>query len=603
MGKPNENAGLSTTALLFKYFRSHWFRYVIGLALAFVSTWFTAIFPRLLGEAIDLLREGAAHDAINHAALLLALSAFGSLAFRFLWRYLVLGFTRGAETFIRRSFFAHLETLSADFYIKHNTGDVITRGVSDVTAIRRMFGGYLVRSLDAVITFLLAAMNMYSFSGGFMTFLALVPIPFLLVFIVKMRPVLRKRQSEIRVATSAMASKVQENLTGIRIVKAFAREDGERERFATLSTVKRKAELRRVRVGSLVAPVIQIVYSIVFAVFIVYGSQRMADGLMSLGDFTAFNGYILMMILPIASLGAAVGEWQTGMASIARIDEMLLYEPDVADSNGLAEAYERRVSADGNPFGANDLITFSNLTFAYPETDVEVLRDLTATVKRGEVVAITGPTGCGKSTLMSIFARLWALPRGMMSVGGVDVNDVPISTLRDAIGYVPQDNFLFSDSILENIRFFADGVTEEDVYSAARAVSVHDNIMEFAQTYETVVGERGLTLSGGQMQRVAIARALVRRPQILLLDDCLSAVDAETERAIIEGLRGYLNDSTALIVTHRVAAAALADRVLVLNAEGGVAEFGAYDELVAAGGAFASLVELQTNAAAEEGAK
>jgi ATP-binding cassette subfamily B protein len=584
---------------LFIYFRRNWFRYIIGIALVFASTWFAAQVPRLLGEAIDLLRDGAEMSFVRGAAGMLALAAFAAFAFRFLWRYLVLGFCRGAETYLRRVFFGHLETLSSEFYIKYNTGDIITRGISDINGIRRMFGGAGVGILNALMTFALAAYNMFDASGPVMAGIAIAPIPFLLYFIMKLRPYLKARQSDIRVATSKMASKVQENLTGIRVVKAFAREAGESERFEKLSRGKWQSEVRRVRLASLVGPIIQIVYGAVFTVFILYGSRRMADGLMSLGDFTAFNDYILMMIGPIGMIGGAVGEWQTGLASISRLDEMLLYKPGVADREGLADEWAARANPFAGGAEAADWIALRNLTFAYPNTPQDappVLRDVSVAIARGETLAVTGPTGCGKSTLLSLLARLWAVPRGEVSVAGLDVNDIPISALRDEIGYVPQDNFLFSDSILENIRFFADGVTDGDVYDAARAVSVHDNIMEFARGYDTTVGERGVTLSGGQMQRVAIARALVRRPQILLLDDCLSAVDAETERAILSGLRGYLDGATAIIVTHRVAAAALADRVLVLNEHGAVAELGAYDELIAKRGALFALAEMQANA-------
>ncbi|MDR0906401.1 MAG: ABC transporter ATP-binding protein/permease [Oscillospiraceae bacterium] len=596
---------MPTKTHLFAYFRRNWFRYLIGIVLVFASTWFAAQVPRLLGEAIDLLRDGEPMSAVRFAALLLALAAFAAFAFRFLWRYLVLGFCRGAETYMRRVFFAHLETLSADFYIKYNTGDIITRGISDINGIRRMFGGAGVGILNALVTFALAAYNMFNASGPVMAGIAIAPIPFLLIFIMKLRPHLKARQSDIRAATSAMASKVQENLTGIRVVKAFAREEGESERFEKLSRGKWASEVRRVKLAALVGPIIQIVYGAVFTVFIVYGSRRMAAGLMSLGDFTAFNGYILMMIGPIGMIGGAIGEWQTGLASIARLDEMLLYKPSVADRAGLAEEWAERknpLAAGVASDAADRWISLRNLTFSYPGVPAEtppVLQNISVDIVRGETLAITGPTGCGKSTLLSLLSRLWAVPEGEIAVAGLDVNDIPLNALRDAIGYVPQDNFLFSDSILENIRFFADGVTDDDVFDAARAVSVHDNITEFARGYETTVGERGVTLSGGQMQRIAIARALVRRPRILLLDDCLSAVDAETERAILSGLRGYLDGATAIIVTHRVAAAALADRVLVLNEQGGVAELGTYDELMAKRGALFALAELQAGAESE----
>ena len=567
---------------LLAYFKRNWYRYIIGVMLVFVSTYFTVLIPRLIGQAIDLLDTGSALNEVTRVTMQIAGAAGATFVLRFIWRFLILGFCRGAETYLRQKLFAHLETLSADFYIKYNTGDIITRAISDVSGIRRMFGFGFISLIDALVIFSLASYNMVDSSGWAMSAIALAPIPILIYVVARMRRSLRQRMREIREATSNLASKVQENLTGIRVVKAFAQEDSECGEFDLLSRKRWKTEMSFVKLAGAIGPVIQATFAAVFMLFIIFGSRMVSGGDMSLGQFTAFNGYILLMVNPVANIGRVIELWQTGLASIARLDELFGCVPSVNDE-----------LADVDAAVTDGLIELKNLTFAYPGGP-DVLKDVSITINPGETVAVTGPTGCGKTTLAALLARQWKIKQGMMFVDGCDINNIPVKTLRGAMGYVPQDNFLFSASIMDNILFYEENAGEEDVYAAAKAVSIHDNVMEFAAGYSTMVGERGMTLSGGQKQRVSIARALVRRPKILLLDDCLSAVDAETEHAIIEGLTDYLASVTAIIITHRVSAAALADRILVLSEDGRVAELGTYDQLMEKQGAFYSLVMQQT---------
>jgi len=624
----------STTEHLLLYFRRHWVRYIVGMLLVFGSAWFAMQIPLLLGKAIDLIRNGARMDDVLRTAYLLAGSAVGTFALRIIWRTFVLGFIRGAETYLRQRIFAHLETLSSDFYIKFNTGDIITRAISDVNVIRFMFGAGLVSIIDASTVFIIAAFNMVNTAGFAMSFIAIAPIPFLLFFIVKIRKEIRRRQREIRIATSHMASKIQENLTGIHVIKGFAQEESECADFSGRSQSKWNAEIHMARLSNLIGPVIQVVFGAVFTLFIIFSAGMIADGRMSVGQFTAFNGYILLIINPVSNIGQAIERWQNGLAAIARLDEILLYPPEVFDRqvDEGATVTEGKIEIKGlsfvyqTPERKQDGSAYNRQTVQSEKDDIKrgtektnhnhaarygginnnlngtkyslpakpALRNVSINIRPGEVIAVTGPTGCGKSTLISLLARQWAVGDGMIYIDGRDVNRIPVKTLRAAIGYVPQDNFLFSVSIMENIRFYDEKLTDDDIYAAAGAVSVHDSIISFSDGYDTVVGERGVTLSGGQMQRIAIARALSRKPKILLLDDCFSAVDAETEKAILEGLRQYLRNTTAIIITHRVASAALADRIFMLDEEGAGAELGTYDELVAMGGRFGELVKKQT---------
>ena len=571
----------TTKDYILHYLSGKWLRYVCGLLLVFVSAYFTASIPRLLGVAIDRLGDARPPDEIVSAAWSIVFAALLAFVLRFLWRFLIFGFTRGAETYVRKRIFMHLELLAADFYIKYNTGDIITRSIADVQAIRRMFGFGFVAVLDAMTIFIIAGFNMVTTAGLGMSALVLLPAPFLLAFVWKIRKSLRARQYEIREASSELASKVQENITGIRVIKAYAQEQGETASFVALSHNRWDKEMRMVRLSALIGPVIQIAFALVFAIFIVFGSQMVANGTLSVGQFTAFNGYIILMAMPIANLGRVMEVWQTGFSSIERLDEMFKYKPAVNDDFAEEGVEVTRGRMD-----------FTGLSFSYPKCE-PALRDLNFHINPGETLAIMGVVGSGKTTLASIILRQWKIKQGVIAIDGNDINSIPVKTLRAAIGYVPQDSFLFSETIMDNIRFYDDSITDEDVYAAAKAVSIHDNIVSFPEGYDTIVGERGVTLSGGQKQRISIARALVRRPKILLLDDCLSAVDAETEHAIISGLRQYMDDVTGIVITHRVAAAALADRIMVLGADGAMAEIGTYDELVAQKGEFYELVQMQ----------
>jgi ATP-binding cassette subfamily B protein len=623
---------LATKSILFGYFRKNWGRYASGIALVFASTWSTMRVPDVLGRAIDLLRAPPAEGAPARAALALPagagrqvalLAAFAALAFvtKFLWRYLVLGFCRGAETFLRQRLFAHLEAQPAAFYMKYNTGDIITRAISDTNALRRMIGFSLVTLVDAVTIFGLAAATLLGASDAAMAAMAILPVPLLVFAITRIRRGLRERQRAIRVAASNLAAKAQEDLAGIRVVKAFAREGPEAAAFARLSRARWRAEMRMARLSNVIDPMARVVFGGVFAAYIVVGSRLVARGAVTLGEFTAFNGTILLMINPVAAVGRAIEHWQNGVASVARLDELFHERPGVGGEltpggagigdppppegagvgAGVGGSVGGGVGAGGARGGAHGrpgwrvtegALELRGLTFSYPGGP-PVLRGVSLKVRPGESVAITGPTGCGKSTLASLIARRWPVPDGMIFVDRRDVNQVPVHALREALGYVPQDVFLFSASVMDNIRFYSERVTEAEALRAAEAVRLDEDVARLAGGYGAVVGERGLSLSGGQMQRVSIARALATRPRILLLDDCLSAVDARTERAILAGLGEYLEGAATILITHRVAACALADRVLVLGAGGAPAEEGTYAQLAAAGGAFAALVRMQ----------
>ncbi|MBQ1955706.1 MAG: ABC transporter ATP-binding protein, partial [Clostridia bacterium] len=492
------------------------------------------------------------------------------------------GFTRAVEMNIRNDLFEHLQKLPPEYYVKNNTGDLITKCIQDTTTIRQMLGMGLVGLIDVLTTNVVTIIYMIKTTDVRLTLLAVIPIPFLLFALVKLRGEMRRRFAIVRSKVSDIAGKVQENITGIRVIKAFAQEKSENEIFSDMSREKWKSEMSLVRVFGLINPLTSLVFGAVFALFLYFGAKMVIAESLTIGAFVAFNTYIGYLMNPVARLSRIIQVWQRGLVSMQRMDTILTAEPTINDDNAdmsIAELPEVSIKV-------------SELNFRYPETDVDVLKDISFELPSGGVLAIMGPTGCGKSTLLALLMRMWNSPEGNVFVSGHDIQKIPVNVLRSSVGYVPQDTFLFSDSIMDNIRFYDENVSENDAIDAAKSAVIHNNIVEFEKGYDTVVGERGMTLSGGQKQRVSIARALARRPKLLLLDDCLSAVDAETEHEIINNLRDRLKGSTAIIVTHRINAASLADKILLMTDEGRIAAFGTHSELVASSPEYNRLLEI-----------
>ncbi len=568
---------------LFSYFGRYWPRYTVGIVFVIATTILNSTIPDLLGKAIDVAEsENGQLSEMLRYVWMLAGCAIVAFACRLTWRQLIMGFTRAVELNIRNELFEHLQKLPPEYYVKNNTGDLITKCIQDTTTIRQMLGMGLVGLIDVLTTNVVTVIYMVKTTDIRLTLLAILPIPFLLFALVKLRAEMRRRFSIVRMRVSEIAGKVQENVTGIRVIKAFAQEKSENEIFAEMSREKWKAEMSLVRVFGLINPLTSLVFGAVFALFLYFGAKMVIAETLTLGAFIAFNTYIGYLMNPVARLSRIIQVWQRGLVSMQRMDTILTAEPSINDDNADMSITEL----------PNLSISVKNLTFRYPETDVDVLKNVSFELPTGGVLAVMGPTGCGKSTLLALLMRMWNSPEKSIFVSGNDIQKIPVNVLRSSVGYVPQDTFLFSDSIMDNIRFYDERVTEEEAIKAAKAAVIHGNISEFEKGYDTVVGERGMTLSGGQKQRVSIARALARHPALLLLDDCLSAVDAETEHEIIKNLKDYLGNSTTVIVTHRINAASLADKILLLNEDGGIAAWGTHEELVATSPEYNHLLEI-----------
>ncbi len=563
--------------IILAYFKKHWLCYAFGVVFVILATIFNAILPQLLGKTIDLVKaardpaQSATLRDVRNICLLMCACAVAAFLTRNIWRYLIMGFTRSIELHLRHALFSHLQVLSPEFYVKNNTGDIITRAIIDSQAIRMMFGMGLIGIVDVLTVNVVTLGYMVSTTSLKLTAIAVIPLPFLLFALVKLRTAMRRRFMIVQHSVSDIAAKVQENLTGIRVIKAFAQEDSENKQFEALSRKKWKAEMDMIRVWSFINPLSALVFGSIFAVFLYFGGKMVIAGTLTLGEFVAFNTYIALLMDPISRISRIIQIWQRGLVSMQRLDMIFSAKPAIDDAQ-----------ADPAITTLAPLsIDITNLSYRYPGTEKDVLKNISFHLETGGTLAIMGATGSGKSTLMSLLMRMWNPPVDAISVSGHPIETVPLSVLRGSIAYVPQESFLFSDSILNNIIFYDERITEDDAKAAAKAAAIHDNICEFPDQYATTVGERGMTLSGGQKQRVSIARALARKPELLLLDDCLSAVDAETERIILANLRDYLKGCTTIIVTHRIAVAGIADRVLLLNEDGSMAAIGTHSELSA----------------------
>ena len=569
-----------------------------GLLCAFVSSLFALAIPGIVREAIDAIpRMVAVHGYAGGTAaagplydrfrdtlvllglLVLALSVVSGL-FVFLMRRLVVVASRHIEYDLRNRLYAHLQRLSGDFYHRHPTGDVMTRATSDVEKVRRYVGPalmYLARAVAAIVTALAVMLAI----SPTLTVWAVLPMPVLAVAVFVVSRLVHVRTDRQQAAYSDLTSRVQEALSGIRVVKAYAQEETWGRRIDTASGVYQDRALDLARVDAAFRPVLTTLIGASTVLVVGVGGRLVIAGQLTLGNIAEFIIYVTILTWPVASFGYVVSMIQQASASMSRIADIFDTEPTVADAPGVAE---------GAPVEGR--LAFDRVTYRYTPDGPAVLDDVSFEVPAGTSVGIVGRTGAGKSTLVELVPRLMDPTEGRVLVDGRDAREIPLTVLRGAIGYVPQEVFLFSDTVGNNIAFGVPEADEAEVREAAREADLLANVEDFPRGFETRVGERGITLSGGQKQRAAIARALIRRPPILLFDDALSAVDTRTEATILQNLRAQFGQRTVVVVSHRVSAVQDADQIVVLD-DGRVAERGTHADLVAAGGAYAQMVRKQ----------
>jgi ATP-binding cassette, subfamily B, multidrug efflux pump len=538
--------------------------------------------PQVIRRAVDDLNyHSDAYRRVLTYALLLIGIALTKGVFQFLTRWLVIGVSREIEYDLRNDMFSHLESLSYSYYQKNRTGDIMARATNDLNAVRMLLGPAIMYTANTLVFTAVALVFMWHISPK-LTLYAFAPLPLASIIVQYFGRKIHERFEKIQAQFSDISARAQENFSGARVIRAYVQEEAEVALFETSNQEYVTRSLPLARLTGMLWPTLELLLGIGVVIVLWVGGREVLLNRMTLGDFVAFNIYILLLTWPIIALGWVINIFQRGTASMGRINEILVAQPDITDTGVAADL------ATAKTFLGE--IEFRHLDFAY--NGVPVLKDINLKVPAGSSLAIVGPTGSGKTTLVNLLPRIYDAAPGSLLIDGRPIREYPLETLRQNIGFVPQETFLFSDSVRENIALGAENAADDQVRAAANAANIASDIESFPEQYATLVGERGITLSGGQKQRTAIARAIIRDPRILVLDDALSSVDTYTEEKILNHLREVMRDRTTIFISHRVSTVRNADRIAVLH-EGRIVELGTHDELLARNGYYTDLYNKQ----------
>jgi len=573
---------------IWQYIKRHRWQYIGGIITLFVLDYVNLFIPQVTGIITDGL---AAHTmdmrgVLQNIGIILGIGLTLSVG-RFLWRYFIFGASRAIEHEIRDNMFAHLETLDVEYYNEHKTGDLMTRFTSDLNAVRMAIGPAVIAAFDAVVMTVMVIGQMMVYVNIRLTLAAIIPMLFIAFGVLYYGKIMQKRFLERQDAVSDLTDFVQESFSGVRVVKAFVRERSQIREFAKANARTKEKNLRIAQMEAVVIPLLDVVIGISSLLTLLYGGYLTLAGEITIGRFVAFNQYITMLVWPMIAYGEAINAFSQGGAGIRRIQEVFEEQPEIADREDVARV--DRIKGD---------ICLKHLTFIHRGHSEPTLKDISLDIKAGTTLAVIGRTGNGKSTLVNLLLHLYNTKPGMIFIDGKDINSIPLKTLRENIAYVPQDNFLFSDTLKSNIAFGTDNEEMDEIVRATKTACIHDNIIAFPDGYDTIAGERGVTLSGGQKQRSSIARALKKDAPILILDDALSAVDTDTEEKILKNLKENRRGKTTILIAHRISTIQNADRILVLE-DGEAKECGSHRELMALGGIYKDMFEKQQLEAAK----
>ena len=571
---------------LFPYLRRYRRDFFWGGIVAILSNAIWILFPQVIRVAIDDLNHGVTRQKILfYAGLLVGISVAKGI-FLFLTRWIIIGISREIEFDLRNDLFRHLERQPAAYFQEHRTGDIMARMTNDLNAVRMLLGPAIMYSANTVL-FSVGALFFLLRISPFLTLVALLPLPLASILVQTLGRKIHDRFERIQAMFSEISAQAQENFSGARLVRAFVQEEAQIDSFEKANQENIRRGLRLVQLMGMLWPTLEFVLGLAGAITLLAGGHEVLTHRISVGDFVAFNVYLVMLTWPIIALGWVVNLVQRGSASVIRIDELLAEKPTIDDA-----AADPAISQDLRLRGE---IEFRNLSFAYTDStgqQVEVLHSLSLKIPAGSSLAIVGPTGSGKSTVVNLIPRLYDAAPGSVLIDGRPIRDYPLHVLRANIGFVPQETFLFSETIRGNVSFGTQSATDSQVLEAAEAAHIRREFEEFPAGFATLVGERGVTLSGGQKQRTAIARALLRDPRVLILDDALSSVDTYTEEQILGELQRLMEDRTTIFISHRISTIRHADRIAVLVA-GRIVELGTHDELIAKNGYYAELSQRQ----------
>ena len=572
---------MTPTRRLLAYVGRYRTAFAVGFLCIVATTAISLAGPWVLKYAIDDLTRGVTVAKLQlYGGAVIGLAGLAGI-FRFLQRRIIIGASRDIEFDLRNDFFARLQLFEPAYFHRNRTGDLRSRATNDLSAVRMMIGPAVMYLSNTVLTFITVIVLMLSLNRR-LTLISLIPLPILSVAVYFFGAVIHRRFDRIQEQLSTISAVTQEALAGVRVVRAYRQERFEIQRFRAANQEYLHRNRKLIRVEGAFFPIMGLLMGVGALLVLWLGSQDVIEGRMTVGELVAFNSYLMMLAWPMIAFGWVTNLLQRGAASWKRMLEVLTAEPAITDAGAGSQLTSRgQIRGD---------IEFRDLTFAYREA--VVLRHMSAVLRAGTTTAIVGATGSGKSTLLNLLPRLNDPPPGTVFIDGIDVRDLPLAVLRGAIGFVPQEPFLFSATIAENIAFGVANATREQIEHAAHVSRLDTDLADFPRGYDTVVGERGITLSGGQKQRTAIARAVITDPKILVLDDALSAVDTYTEEEILSRLAGVMRSRTTLIVSHRVSTVRGADQILVLD-DGAIVERGTHDQLVARNGMYAELYRKQ----------
>lgn len=565
------------------FFSKHKWNYIFGVVWLLIIDSVQLLVPQIYrGLTNDFDNNLLDNKGISKYVFLIVLTGVVIGVGRYFWRIYILGTSRELEYHLRKIIFNHLLTLSPNYYNTHKTGDLMAHATNDVNAVRMAIGQGTIMIVDSGFMIILSLIMMIKTTNIKLTAIALFTLPFIIIVVSRFGKIIHNRFKIVQESFSNLTDTTQESFSGIRVVKSFVQEELTLNKFTEVNKDNLKKNLDLVLVSGTFHPFIQFISSISFLLVILYGGKEVILNKISLGDFIAFNFYLGLLIWPMMALGWVINVLQRGAASMDRINSILDEKPDITNISNPKELKEIRGK-----------VQFKNVSFKYPGSEAYALKDISFTIEQGKSLAIVGRTGSGKTTIVNLFLRLYDIEEGKILFDNIDIKTLSLKSLRENIGYVPQDNFLFSTSIEENIGFgFDEPIPLNKIENAAKLAEVYDNIMEFPHKFQTILGERGVTLSGGQKQRTSIARAIVKKPAILILDDSLSSVDTETEEKILKNLNSIMNSRTTIIISHRISTVKDCDEIIFLD-NGKIIERGTHEELLTTNGMYKDLYEKQ----------